>query len=39
QVFGIRGGFAGFYDEATPAMELTHDGVERLQHQPGSMLG
>ncbi|CAN0166294.1 unnamed protein product, partial [Ectocarpus fasciculatus] len=39
KVFGIRGGFAGFYDEATPAVELTSEGVEFLQHQPGSVLG
>lgn len=39
KVFGIRGGFAGFYDETTPPMEMTSDGVELLQHQPGSVLG
>eukprot|EP00903_Cladosiphon_okamuranus_P007572 g7346.t1 len=39
KVFGIRGGFAGFYDEETPAVELTPEGVEFLQHQPGSFLG
>lgn len=39
QVFGIRGGFAGFYDERTPAVELTSAGVEMLQHEPGSVLG
>ncbi|CAN0147665.1 unnamed protein product [Ectocarpus sp. 6 AP-2014] len=39
KVYGIRGGFAGFYDEATPAVELTSEGVEFLQHQPGSVLG
>ncbi|CAM9846235.1 unnamed protein product [Ascophyllum nodosum] len=39
KVFGIRGGFAGFYTEANPPIDLTVRSVELLQHQPGSMLG
>lgn len=39
QVYGIRGGFAGFYADSTPPVELTSKGVEMLQHKAGSVLG
>lgn len=39
QVFGIRGGFAGFYSDSNPPVELTSKDVEMLQHKAGSVLG
>ncbi|CAM9395925.1 unnamed protein product, partial [Discosporangium mesarthrocarpum] len=39
KVFGIRGGFSGFYDEEKPPVELSNADVEMLQHRPGSVLG
>ena len=39
QVFGIVGGFAGFWDENQPPVELTVKDVELIQHEGGSILG
>lgn len=39
QVVGIVGGFAGFWDENQPPVELTVKDVELVQHEGGSILG
>lgn len=39
KVFGIVGGFAGFWDEKQPPMDLTVKNVELIQHEGGSILG
>lgn len=39
KVFGIRGGFKGFYDPATPPLDLTPESVEDVHHEGGTILG
>ena len=39
RVWGIRGGFKGFYDPTTPPVELTPSIVENIHHEGGTMLG
>eukprot|EP00752_Nemacystus_decipiens_P004747 g4324.t2 len=39
KVVGIVGGFAGFWDENQPPVELTVKDVELVQHEGGSILG
>ncbi|CAB1107423.1 unnamed protein product [Ectocarpus sp. CCAP 1310/34] len=39
KVFGIVGGFAGFWDENHPPKEMSVKDVELIQHEGGSILG
>lgn len=39
KVWGIRGGFKGFYDPNTPPIELTPTIVENIHHEGGTVLG
>ena len=40
KVYGIRGGYAGFYDEKLmPPVELTPDVVDNIHHWGGTFLG
>ncbi|CBJ33175.1 pyrophosphate-dependent phosphofructose kinase [Ectocarpus siliculosus] len=39
KVFGIVGGFAGFWDENHPPREMSVKDVELVQHEGGSILG
>lgn len=39
KVYGIRGGFRGFYDPLLPPLELTPFIVEDIHHQGGTLLG
>jgi len=39
KVWGIRGGYKGFYDPSTPPMELTPEVVENIHHSGGTILG
>ena len=39
KVYGIRGGFKGFYDTELPPLVLTHDVVENIHHEGGTFLG
>jgi hypothetical protein len=39
KVYGIRGGFRGFYDPDLPPIELTPFVVEDIHHQGGTLLG
>eukprot|EP01084_Bolivina_argentea_P076657 138951_1 len=39
KVWGIRGGYAGFYSPSTPPLELTVKTVMGLQHIGGTILG
>lgn len=38
KVYGIRGGYKGFYDPAYPPIELTPDIVEDIHHRGGTVL-
>jgi len=38
-VYGIRGGFKGFYDDSLPPLVLTVDMVENIHHDGGTILG
>jgi 6-phosphofructokinase 1 len=39
KVYGIRGGFRGFYDPNLPPLELTPELVEDIHHEGGTLLG
>jgi 6-phosphofructokinase 1 len=39
KVYGIRGGFRGFYDPELPPIELNPSMVEGIHHQGGTFLG
>jgi hypothetical protein len=39
KVYGIRGGFKGFYDTELPPLILTHEIVENIHHDGGTFLG
>lgn len=39
KVWGIRGGYKGFYDPSFPPIELTTELVENIHHTGGTMLG
>lgn len=39
KIWGIQGGFKGFYDSTLPAVELTASVVEDIHHQGGTVLG
>eukprot|EP00956_Cyclotella_meneghiniana_P032193 scaffold87397_cov70-Cyclotella_meneghiniana.AAC.4 len=39
KVYGIVGGYKGFYDPATPPVILTPDSVENIHHEGGTFLG
>lgn len=39
KVYGIRGGFRGFYDPELPPLELTPHVVDDIHHQGGTLLG
>ena len=38
-VYGIVGGYKGFYDPATPPIILTAESVENIHHEGGTILG
>jgi len=38
KVYGIRGGYKGFYDERYPPVELTPELVENIHHDGGTVL-
>jgi len=39
KVYGVRGGYKGFYDPALPPLELTPSVVENIHHSGGTILG
>eukprot|EP00804_Cyclotella_cryptica_P004849 CCRYP_004923-RB/>CCRYP_004923-RB protein AED:0.06 eAED:0.06 QI:169/0.83/0.85/1/0.66/0.42/7/4091/511 len=39
KVFGIVGGYKGFYDPKTPPIVLTPENVENIHHEGGTILG
>ena len=39
KVYGIRGGYKGFYDPLSPPLELTPAFVENIHHEGGTVLG
>lgn len=39
KVYGIVGGYKGFYDPATPPVVLTPESVENIHHEGGTILG
>lgn len=39
KVYGIVGGYKGFYDPATPPIILTPENVENIHHEGGTILG
>lgn len=39
KVWGICGGYSGFFDPAQPPIDLDQADLEFLQHKPGSILG
>jgi 6-phosphofructokinase 1 len=39
KVWGIRGGYKGFYDATTPPIELSPSFVENIHHEGGTILG
>ena len=39
KVYGIVGGYKGFYDPATPPVILTPQSVENIHHEGGTFLG
>lgn len=39
KVYGVRGGYKGFYDPALPPIELTPTVVENIHHSGGTILG
>ena len=38
-VYGIQGGYRGFYDETLPTIQLTPSLVENIHHVGGTVLG
>lgn len=39
KVYGVVGGYKGFYDPATPPIDLTVKSVEDIHHEGGTILG
>eukprot|EP00581_Thalassiosira_minuscula_P009899 CAMPEP_0183709164 /NCGR_PEP_ID=MMETSP0737-20130205/5261_1 /TAXON_ID=385413 /ORGANISM="Thalassiosira miniscula, Strain CCMP1093" /LENGTH=533 /DNA_ID=CAMNT_0025937181 /DNA_START=28 /DNA_END=1629 /DNA_ORIENTATION=+ len=39
KVYGIVGGYKGFYDPKTPPLDLTAESVEDIHHEGGTILG
>ncbi|KAL7542294.1 hypothetical protein ACHAXR_013395 [Thalassiosira sp. AJA248-18] len=39
KVYGIVGGYKGFYDPKTPPINLTAESVENIHHEGGTILG
>ncbi len=39
KIYGIRGGYKGFYDPETPPIELNPVVVENIHHEGGTVLG